>query len=171
MFQKLGGIPDGFGGQVYYDRFGNAWSEDEIADLASNVNGDCPAGVFDLQFSGDYTQDEKEAVCAALSYLSGVVGGGAPNGVVPLKIEFKNGVGGAAASSFMQLECGVMKNFALVNIRTKTNQLPLNFFAGKIEVDQGINWYTGAFVPPRSTRLEHRSRLCWQSRPLHSNTT
>ena len=116
VFQKLGGIPDGFGGQNYYDRFGNAWSEDEIADLASNVNGDCSAGVFDLQFSGNYTQEEKDALCAALSSLSGVVGGGAPDGVVPLKIEFKNGVGGAAASSFMQLECGVMKNFALVNI-------------------------------------------------------
>ncbi|MFN0035699.1 MAG: hypothetical protein ACKVUS_11575 [Saprospiraceae bacterium] len=55
VFQKLGGIPDGFGGQVYYDRFGNTWTEDEIADLASDVQDECDAGVFKLSFSGDYT--------------------------------------------------------------------------------------------------------------------
>lgn len=144
VFQKLGGIPDGYGGQVYYDRFGNTWSEDEIVALGENVQEDCDAGVFKLSFSGNYTVDERLQICNALTYLSDIVGGGAPGGVVPLKIEFLSNVNGAKASSFMQLECGMMKNYSLINIRTAANQLPLNFFAGKIEVDEGINWHTGA---------------------------
>jgi len=41
VFQKLGGIPDGYSGQIYYDRFGHAWSEDEITNgnVSKSVSG------------------------------------------------------------------------------------------------------------------------------------
>jgi hypothetical protein len=144
VFQKLGGIPDGYSGQIYYDRFGHAWSEDEITNMASNVQDECDAGVFKLSFSGDYSIEERDQICLALTYLSGQVGGG-PVGIVPLKIEFVNNVAGngAAASSFMQRECGLMKNFSLVNIRAGMNKLPLGFFVGLIKIDTDPDWYTG----------------------------
>ena len=89
VFSKLGGVPESYTGDIYYDRFGNIWTADEITALSASVIDECDAGVFKLSFSGDYTQDEKDQTCAALSYLSGLVGGNAPAGVVPIKIELR----------------------------------------------------------------------------------
>ncbi len=145
VFSKLGGVPESYTGDIYYDRFGNIWTADEITALSASVIDECDAGVFKLSFSGEYTQDEKDQTCAALSYLSGLVGGNAPAGVVPIKIEFTTDFAGAgAASLFMQPECGTMRNLPLVNIRTGINALPIAFYAGLIKINSAINWYTGA---------------------------
>jgi hypothetical protein len=145
VLQKLGGLPDDYIGPVYYDRFGGAWTEGEIYNLNANVADECTAGVFHLDFSGSYTTAERDQVCAALTYLSGLVGAGASNGIVPLKIEFANDVnGGAVATQFMRLDdCNKMKNNVLLNIRTQANQLPIGLSAGIIRVNATINWHTG----------------------------
>ncbi len=103
VFKKLGTLSPDNSGPIYYDRFGNIWTEFEIVSLGSNVVETCDAGVFKLSFSGTYTAARRDQVCAALSGLSGVVGGTAPTGIVPLKIEFIGDVdgNGAAASHFM----------------------------------------------------------------------
>jgi len=60
VFQKLGGTAPGYTGEVYYDRFGNAYTDD---DMAANVTDECTAGVFKLSFSGDYTTSERVIFC------------------------------------------------------------------------------------------------------------
>lgn len=165
VFSKPIGIPENYSGDLYYDRFGNIWTETEITDLSANVVEECTAGVFKLSFSGNYTSDEKTTVCEVFTYLSGQVGGNNPvNGVVPIKIEFEGlagGIGGEA-SLFYVLDCGILKNMPLANIRTKSNLLPLGFYAALIKINEGVNWYTGATVPNISN---------WNSDPAYLGKT
>jgi len=149
IFQKLGGTVPGYTGEGYYDRFGNAYTDDDMYEMAANVTDECTAGVFKLSFSGDYTTAERDQVCTALTYLSGQVNNFSDLGIVPLKIEFNAGLGtaGAAASAFMEAGCGLMKNYALVNIRTNSNALPVAYYAGLIQINADLNWYTGIAMP------------------------
>lgn len=144
-FTKLGGLPQGYKGKVYWDRFGNQYTEDELVSSQSQANATCTSGVFLINFAG-VPEIYQPTICEVFSYLSGLVSDpNSPQGTVPVLVNWTYDCAGAgAASDFFTSDCGGARSYVLENIRLGKNLLPIGQPAGKLCLNANINWYIGS---------------------------
>lgn len=144
VIEKLAGIPDGYTGQILYDRFGNTWTVPEIQALSANSTTTCNAGVFEIQFT-DVPAVYQATICEVFEYVSSTIGGGSgakvPISVVWMVLEER--LGGEATSFHYYSSCNRMENTVLQGVRGINNTLPIGTIAGLVRINSTVNWYNG----------------------------
>ncbi len=137
----------------YFDQFGNNYATEELllSTFDNNVLSvsNCQSGYFNLIFEGSFSDGEIETVCAAFSYLSGVIipVSQTPQVNILLTKEYmqndESEIAGeilATGQAFFSDECGINRSLAYMEV----NSLELNpqFIHGIIRYNQLINiWH------------------------------
>ena len=136
----------GYDGPIFYDRFGNLYTEDELAKPWKKKNAQkVLIGNFDILFTG-FSAAEVATMTAAFEYLSTLIGIG-PQGIAPRisvrKKELDPGVLGQGSPYFGAHFCGYANNYPLemmVSGQTLGNSVAPT--AGTLEINSLIDWHT-----------------------------
>ena len=134
-------------GPHFYDRFGNAYTLEELTPPKENAqtNQKLFGGDFDLQFIG-FNSAERNTICAVFAYLSNFITLG-PNGVRPLinvrKAPLAAGVLDSGTPYFINAGCGFGYNRTFeMMVSGGVLDYPNNIFSGTLVIGTGYNWHT-----------------------------
>ena len=137
----------GYEGMLFYDRFGNIYTEDELTKPWKKVKQQkMLTGDFFVLFTG-FTASEEETIRAAFEYVSSFIGIGAQG--LPPRIEVKKTplnyplLGQGTSFFYGNGECGFNDNFTLqVLISGQGLDFPPPMTAGRLEINSLVNWHT-----------------------------
>lgn len=135
-----GGSTSGGQGPVILDRFGNAYSLEEMLWQQSKGQMNCSAGIFQMNFIGNFPADEEATICQAFQDLSVLVAGSSTVQVPINIVQEPMSYGGvnnnvlATGSDFFVGQCGLLNSSVLQLIRTGENNLPVGVGAGVVHV-------------------------------------
>ena len=134
---KWGDVPAGYDGPVYYDRFGNKYTEYELQRETESATNHCTGGAFALNFIGGFSTEEEETICQVFEDLTNELGLHG-DGIVPVNIAREPLSYGpsAAASDFFRWDCGLAHSALLEILRTGANPLPIGLAAGIVHIRQ-----------------------------------
>ncbi|MBR9922650.1 MAG: T9SS type A sorting domain-containing protein [Bacteroidetes bacterium] len=137
--------PSEIDGEVYYDRFGNVYSEKDLIVRQDNPNK-LLTGNFELNFGTGFTPSETETICAVFQYLSTIVGL-APGAQVPIinvqKDALNPGVLGTASPYFTSRGCGYSNNTIFNLMMGGTDQgLSPSIQAGFLKISETHTFHT-----------------------------
>jgi hypothetical protein len=131
---------------IYFDRFGNLYSRDEIT-TAYHTNAyqaNCTnTGYFNLILEGNFTPQEEMTVCAVFNYLSTLITPQAANPFINIHIA-KGFTGsfvlGTGSPLWSTQECGISNS--LVQEGLYGNASGVGTDHGFIRINSGIAWHT-----------------------------
>lgn len=151
VYTKLGGLPVGYKGAAIYDRFGNVYTPEELLKQKAQATSNCAAGIFQLNFIGNFSQGEEMTVCEAFQEISDLISGGAteqiPIDIIQQPTSWAPGAL-AAASDFFTYRCGLAHSTVLQLLRGDgiLSTLPTGVSAGVVHIKEiprsGYTWHT-----------------------------
>ncbi|MEM0994121.1 MAG: 3-coathanger stack domain-containing protein, partial [Bacteroidota bacterium] len=139
----------------YFDRFGNAYSRQELEIMRLEGSSFCETGVFRLSFDSSIPLNQREVICAVFNYLDGLISVN-PNvndGDVIIDIRQDESLGAAtpAAASpvWNKRDCGIA-NSAVEKILIGGNPNQFGFVHGYIKINPDFNnqFYTDLNLEP-----------------------
>lgn len=134
---KWGDVPVGYNGPVYFDRFGNKYTEYELQRETESAANQCTSGAFVLNFIGGFSTEEEETICKVFDDLTSELSLSG-SGIVPVNIKREpvSYEATAAASDFFRRDCGLYHSALLEILRTGANPLPVGVAAGIVHIRQ-----------------------------------
>jgi len=134
---KWGDVPMGYDGPVYFDRFGNKYTEYELQRETESATNHCTSGAFVLNFIGGFSTEEEETICQVFDDLTSELSLSG-SGIVPVNIvrEPLTYRHSAAATDFFRWDCGLAHSALLEILRTGANPLPSGVAAGIVHIRQ-----------------------------------
>ena len=136
------------GEQLFYDRFGNVYAEQELAisHYPNALRSDCNSGYYTLSFVGNWELNEVATICAVFNYLSTLINPADPDQMPPIEILVKKeaigpGVAGTG-TPFFEAVCGIGDSRILAQLNDPYFEpYPIGFFVGEMTIDTR-DWHT-----------------------------
>lgn len=130
-------VPSDYPGKVIIDRFGNAYTEEELLGERAMASSTCNSGIFQLNFIGSFPTDEEQTICQVFGDLSSTIAGSSTVSI-PINIvrEPQSYGAPATATDFFMVQCGLANSSVLQLLTTGQSGLPIGIAAGVVHVRQ-----------------------------------
>jgi len=144
--------PGGSSGEKidYYDRFGNAFAEEELLRSAFNLEDvtvqECDnTGVFNPCYVGTWTDMEQATVCQVLGDLSQLIAPGQGGMFINILISKETldfGVLGVGTPEYAAVDCGITNSTMISVLHGGADNYPAGFLHGTIRISNAYFWHT-----------------------------
>ena len=145
--------------QMYSDRFGNQYSTKELYDLSFQYKPfACSSGFFELEFDGNFSQDQMNVICSAFKEISQNITKNIEKPKIKVtKEQLEDGVLAVGSAYYLQGNaCTFLQGqvFSKINTNDKsTNPEADGFITFNINIDDK-DWHTDLTTQPDSKHID-----------------